>query len=261
MIAKGNSRNGTAAAIKYVLDEKKIPKILSRNDLIGNDHIEMAGEMRLFQKLNQRTKNNIMHFQISPSPEDNLTDKQLNKVCKAFIEKMKMSDRQYLIVKHSDKPHKHAHILVNRIDANGNCYDDSFIRVKCKQVGHDVAISMNLLSAKMLEEEKKKKIKDLKKEIKLAHQKVMKLRIKTFKEWSEKMKLHGIKIMPHTSKFDDSNTIIGYRLKYKGHNLKISDIDRNMTISKMTHGKGTNPKMKQTLTPRVERNKSIGFSR
>jgi len=42
-----------------------------------------------------------------------------------YMEKMNIRNTQFVIVRHNDKEHPHAHIIYNRVDNNGNTISDN----------------------------------------------------------------------------------------------------------------------------------------
>ena len=45
-------------------------------------------------------------------------------LAKEYMREMKITDTQYIIVRHQDREHPHVHIVFNRIDNNGKTISD-----------------------------------------------------------------------------------------------------------------------------------------
>ena len=61
---------------------------------------------------------------------------------------MKLINHQSIAFVHEDKKHKHIHLYVNRIDFNGNAYNDSFIGKKTQKIAEIVALKLGLKTVK-----------------------------------------------------------------------------------------------------------------
>lgn len=59
--------------------------------------------------LNPRVKNNVGHISLSFSErdKDKLTDKKMTEIAREYMQKMGITDTQYLIVRHHDAPRPH----------------------------------------------------------------------------------------------------------------------------------------------------------
>ena len=107
-------------AINYAKNKKWATEI-SRHNVAGETGREIAKEFRVFQNLNSRCERNSFSVVLSQSIPDGikLTNDDFVKLADNFLERMKLKEQQYISFLHSDKDHKHLHIFVNRIDANG----------------------------------------------------------------------------------------------------------------------------------------------
>ena len=53
-----------------------------------------------------------------------LTDGKMVQLAQEYMREMKITDTQYIIVRHQDREHPHVHIVFNRIDNNGKTISD-----------------------------------------------------------------------------------------------------------------------------------------
>lgn len=72
----------------------------------------------------------VGHIALNWSPEDKakLTDELMVTIAKEYLQKMKITDTQVLIVRHHDKSHDHVHIVYNRVNNHGETIPDTFQR-------------------------------------------------------------------------------------------------------------------------------------
>ena len=119
MISKKSNGKGFRGLAQYLLRR-------GRGDIIagvmaGHTPRELAHEFGQLRCLNPRMKQAVMHFSISPAPEDpQLTDAQWQHIAQRFIEALGYQDAPWVAVMHRDDPlHVHMHIMTSRIDLKG----------------------------------------------------------------------------------------------------------------------------------------------
>ncbi len=236
MIGKGKSIAHTGASISYGWNQDKGSEIIHSQHLIGENPNEITEEFKLVQELNTRTKNNTLSFVLSPTVEDGnkLSDKQLSKIVKGFISEMKLTGHQAVAFVHRNKQHTHVHLYANRIGFDGKAYKDSFIGKRSQLAVEKVAREMGLVTAREVQQEKLLGLKAIRNEIKHIHETVMeKGRPKDFDSYIKLMKQQKVVVVPV---INNANKLQGFRFKYKGHNLKGSEVHRSMTGGKIALG-------------------------
>ena len=93
---------------------------------------------------------------------------------------------------------------------------------------------MGLTTVKEVQQEKLDKIKLIRYEIKMIHEKVMEEhRPKDFDQYMKNMERNNVKVIPSINK---SNQLQGFRFEFKGHSLKGSEVHRSMSSSRLTMG-------------------------
>lgn len=235
MIAKGKSISHGASAIDYALDKDKA-ELIEKRHVIGDNGTEIKNEFKIFQDLNQRCEVNDISFVLSPEPTDGqkLTNKEFQGIADDFLKKMKLDKNQAIVVKHNDKAHAHLHIIVNRINTDGNAYKDKHISKKAQKAVREIAQERGLTCARKIEDLNKEMQKLMNKEIKRQifdkHKAVLEHTPKNFKEYSDLMKSSGVEVLPSINK---QGNLQGFRVKYQGVNLKASEVHKTMTLSKM----------------------------
>ena len=78
-------------------------------------------------EMNPGLKKPVGHIALSYSVVDapKLTDEKMVQLAQEYMREMKITDTQYIIVRHQDREHPHVHIVFNRIDNNGKTISDS----------------------------------------------------------------------------------------------------------------------------------------
>ena len=233
MIGKGKAISHTGASIEYGWNQEKDAKIVFKQNLAGGTTKEIVQEFKIIQSMNTNCNRNTFSFILSPTIDDGkkLTVRDLNSITSKFIADLKFDNHQAIAFSHNDKEHLHIHLYVNRIDFNGNAYNDSFIGKRSQKAAERVALALGLKTAIGIRNEKLEVIKETRTEIKSIHDFTMQnMRVSSFDDYIEEMKKKKVKINAVKSK---QGKIIGYRYLYKGQNLKGSDVHRSMSIKKV----------------------------
>ena len=83
-----------------------------------------------------RIKEPCCHISLgfSPKDSDRLTDDYMLKIAEEYMEKMGITNTPYIIVRHTDKPHPHCHIMFSRVDYDGEIIKSATNRYRNKAV-------------------------------------------------------------------------------------------------------------------------------
>ena len=242
MIGLAKACSGGGALGNYVIDEQKGYE-LDRNLLCGDNPKEIMEEMKALQDLNQRATNKTFSLVLSPDIKDGqeLSNKDLKEMTREYLNKLGIDTQkqQYIAFVHTEKEHKHIHIIANRVQTNGLLIPDHHIGKKGQWAAHEIAKERGLVSAKekMIDnikniEQLKGNFKDLRGEIFKKHQLVIKTNPQGFKEYQSAMKGLGVKV----------ESVINKQGKVQGHKLidsltskafKASEIHRHLGLTAM----------------------------
>lgn len=239
MISKAKSCTGGTALFNYVVNENKGYELL-RNNISGITPKEMYSDFSILQQQNLRCKNNTISIVLSPTINDSIkmTNEQLKALTKDFLKEMDLDPKtnQFIAFVHTEKEHKHVHIILNRVKQDGTLIKDSFISKKAQFVAHETALKHGFTSAKELkkvkEQERKLFYKEVRNLIKKSHYLVLKEKPKNLKIYQNKMLEHGIKVNPTINK---QGNIQGFRFLHEasGADLKASEVDRNLKLNQL----------------------------
>jgi hypothetical protein len=109
------------------------------SNMFGRNAIERSEEFRFSADLNSRVKNIYVHYKISfPPGEHPDRETQTGIVEEVLAERGHGKNCQFLAIEHFEKVHKHdvhhLHVLASAVRLDGSWVDDSFERVRLKQV-------------------------------------------------------------------------------------------------------------------------------
>lgn len=230
MIGKGKSISHTRASMSYGWNQEKDAEIVLKEFLHGDSPAEITKEFKMLQDQNYHCTKDTLSFVLSPTIEDGkrLDKNELHNITKRFINEMNLGNRQAIAFVHQDKEHKHIHLYVNRIDFKGVAYNDSFIGKRSQLAAEKTAEHIGLTTVKQVQFEKEFNLKEIRIEIKRRHDLTMKqFRPKSFDAYIKDMQVNGVKVIPA---INNQNKLQGFRFEFDGHNLKGSEVHRNMSL-------------------------------
>lgn len=185
--------------------------------------------------MNPRLGKPVGHIALSYSVNDapKLTDEKMIQLAQEYMREMKITDTQYIIVRHQDREHPHVHIVFNRVGNDGKTISDRNDMYRNEQVCKKLKAKHGLYFAKGKELVKRHRLKEPDKskyEIYTAVRNEIG-KSKSWRQLQERLAEKGI----------------GIRFKYKGrtdevqgisftkgaYTFKGSEIDRNFSFSKL----------------------------
>lgn len=167
MIGKISSGSSFGGCMSYITREKqdKLPKDKQVWCVLGSDGVRLdIGEGNWRKSVVQDMERPMLsrseikepcgHISLgfSPKDSDRLTDDYMLKIAEEYMEKMGITDTPYIIVRHTDKPHPHCHIMFSRVDYDGRIIKSATNRYRNKAVcldltrRHDLTMGTDSLS-------------------------------------------------------------------------------------------------------------------
>ncbi len=228
MIGKGKSIAHTLASMSYAWSREKNTEIVYSQYVAGENPREITKEFEMIQELNRRCEQNTLSFVLSPTIKDGkkLRERELSELTRKFIKEMELKNRQAIAFVHRDKQHTHVHLYVNRIGFDGKAYKDNFIGKRSQQMAHEVAREMGLTTVRDVQLQQQERERTIRQEIKRIHEKVMEQRPRDLDRYIQQMKQREVQVIPTINR---SNELQGFRMEYKGHNFKASEVHRSMS--------------------------------
>jgi hypothetical protein len=273
MIGLAKACNGGGALANYVLDQNKGYE-LDRNGFCGSTPKEIVEEMKMIQDLNQKATNKTFSLVLSPDVKDgkNLSNDDLKIMTQEYINKLGIDTekQQYIAFVHTEKEHKHIHIIANRVQTNGKLISDHHIGKRGQWIAHNIAKERGLTSAKekMFEnirnvEQNKGNLKGLKSEIFKKHVEILKNKPGTFQNYITQMKEKGLEVKPTINK---QGEVQGFRIIdiETKNNFKASEVNRTMSINNLIKSglkNDLNTQLNNTLQIQYKKQNNIGISK
>jgi hypothetical protein len=99
--------------------------------LIGSNMEEttphgLAAEFRFCRQLNPRLSRSVYHASLSLPHTEHLEDDTWHEIAQKYLQAMGFDMNQYVVVRHSDRDHDHAHIVASRVRLDGTTVSDSW---------------------------------------------------------------------------------------------------------------------------------------
>ncbi len=122
MIGKQFKGSDFNRCLNYVL--KKEGASIIGGTVASTEPSSLTSEFHFYTDINPRVTKPMFHGILSnPEPLDDLT---WHLIGNQYLKLMGFTQNPYLLVRHSDRPHDHIHIVAGRVKANGSCVSDSF---------------------------------------------------------------------------------------------------------------------------------------
>ena len=115
---------------------KEQSRILAAEGITPPDVRDIVQDFKDQTLLNPRIKNAVGHISLSFSPKDapRMTDSLMRDIAKEYMQRMGITDTQYLLVSHLDQPHPHCHLVYNRVSNDGQTISDKNIKIRNAKV-------------------------------------------------------------------------------------------------------------------------------
>jgi len=127
MIGKIITGKSFGGCVRYVV-QKQDAVILDAAGVRMQQVSQIINDFNLQRKYNPNLGQAVGHIALNWSVNDQvkLNDEVMVNIAVEYLQKMKIQDTQYLIVKHQDKNHPHVHVIYNRVDNKGKTISDNF---------------------------------------------------------------------------------------------------------------------------------------
>ena len=147
MVGKVISGSSFSGTVGYVMKEES--RILEAEGVMPPEVKDMVQDFKDQTMLNPRLKNTVGHISLSFSPKDapRMTDALMTQIAKEYMQKMGITDTQYLLVRHLDQPHPHCHLVYNRVGNNGQTISDKNIKIRNAKVCRELTEKYGLYLA------------------------------------------------------------------------------------------------------------------
>ncbi len=264
MIAKIVQGRGFKGAINYVLD-KKNARLLFAEGVRLRDKASVIQSFIAQSKLKPKISKPVAHISLDFSVQDKsrLSDKLMVGVAHEYLEKMGYKNTQYIIARHYDTEHPHIHLVINRIDNEGNRISDKNEKLRNTKICMELTKKYGLYIASGKENVKEHRLKEPDK-TKYEIYRVLQSAIPECRNWPElDARLRKSGITTELRKNRSTDKIQGVRFGKNGNEFNGSKIDRAFSYSKINYQLQQNDRsmrIQREPVPRNSQSNNEGFS-
>lgn len=236
MIGKIVTGKSFGGAVEYVL--KKPDAELLECDGVDTAGIrDMIGSFNFQRKARKEIEKVVGHISLSFHPKDapRLTDEFMTELAREYMERMGITDTQYMIVRHTDTDHPHLHILYNRVKYDAKLVPDSNERHRSTKICKAMKRKHGLTFSEGKENVKTEKLHDPDK-VKYGIYEAVKTALEgcaSFTELAERLRGKGVTAAFVHRGGDPQKEIQGMTFTMQGRTLKASQVDRKFSYANL----------------------------
>jgi hypothetical protein len=235
MIGKVITGRSFGGCIRYVV-QKNDAVILDAAGVRMQQVNQIINDFNLQRKYNPNLGKAVGHIALSWSVNDltKLNDELMVDMAKEYLQRMKIQDTQYLIVKHQDKDHPHIHIVYNRVNNNGKTISDNFQKQRNVQVAKELTLRHGFYISPGKEKVNRQQLKGedkIKYELFDAIREASK-KVKNINELKQVLAKQGI--VTHLKYKGGTTEVQGISFSKGEYKFKGSEIDRSLSYAKLT---------------------------
>jgi len=253
MIGKVKTGKSFGGCLRYNLDRIEA-------EIIGAEGVRITGmqniinDFNIQRKLNPNLGKAVGHIILSWSAKDSgkLNSEIMKQMAVEYMEKMKIRDTQYLIVRHSDREHPHLHLVYNRVDNNGKTISDQFQRKRNVEVCKQMTLQHGFYLAKGKAEVKRSRLTGADK-VKYAIHDTLRLALPKATSWQElEVILRQADIGMELKYRSGTQIAQGVSFSKDGLKFKGSEIERDFSFAKISQVMSSNLAASRQFVPKVQ---------
>jgi hypothetical protein len=124
MIGKQFKARNFDGCVAYVLG-KEGARLIGSN--VGSENkSEITAKFLHVSQYNPRVTRPVYHCSLSLPIGEQLPDDKWRSITEEYLLRMGFKANHYILVRHTDRPHDHCHIVANRVGIDGSCVSDSW---------------------------------------------------------------------------------------------------------------------------------------
>jgi hypothetical protein len=156
MIGKVKVNQSFGAMCRYVLQEKTLDKgaeVLAAHGVRTDSAEHMAADFDTVRAMRPGLGKAVLHVALAFPVEEKekVTNEVMGRIAQDYLKGLKIDpeNTQWAVVRHydKDKTHPHMHLVVNRVDLNGQTVSDQFIRSRSVDVCKGIEQEYGLIVA------------------------------------------------------------------------------------------------------------------
>jgi hypothetical protein len=214
---------------------KRDAKLLAADGVLLDSKQSIIDSFEAQSQLNPRLGRKVGHISLNFSAQDasKISDAFMLKVAGEYMQKIGITDTQFIVVRHNDREHPHCHIVFNRVDNNGQTISDNNDRMRSVKACRDITKQYGLYIAGGKENVNRQQLRDPD-SVKYAIYDAVKAAMPHCRNWGDlerRLEREGITV---TFKYKGgTDTKQGAIFGKDGLSFNGSKIDRTFSFSKL----------------------------
>jgi hypothetical protein len=233
-IVKGQGFKGV---VNYILDKAKGTEILDSNEVQIKSTDTIIDSFIFQSELNPGLTIPVGHISLDFSAQDRekLTNELMVQIARDYMNRMGISETQYLIARHYDKEHPHIHLVFNRVDNNGKTISDRNDRFRSEKICKELTREYGLYFASGKVKVKENRLREPDK-TKYGIYNSLKTIVPRCQNWEQVIRALKDQNIGVTFKFKGkTDEIQGVIFDKNGYSFTGSKVDRQFSYSKIDH--------------------------
>jgi hypothetical protein len=258
MIGKVKIGKSFGGICRYVFQEDKQAQVLDAEGVRTDSATHMAQDFQYQQAQRPGLGNAVLHVALALPAEDaaGRSPEQLSELLReagrAYVQEMKLENTQWALVQHFDKKHPHAHLVVNRVDNDGQTIADNFIGQESRRVCQRLEQQLGLTVAEQRGREQAREVEPTHRQAtaktpkaerdanwqRARHEVANALKhtapyAGSWDELQAKLARHDVQVHPSTHQKKDGPQVYGVVFEKDGHRFKGSEVAKEYSASKL----------------------------
>ena len=237
MIAKIITGKSFGGAVRYLLEKSGHTRMIDSDGVKLSDIRSLIGSFNFQRKARPEKAQVVGHISLSFHKDDTprLTDGFMAGLAREYMQRMGITDTQYIVVRHTDTEHPHLHILYNRVQYDTKLVQSHNERIRSVAVCKAMKQKYGLTFSKGKENVKIERLHDPDK-VKYRIYEAVKTALKgcaSFTELVEQLNRGGITATFIHRGGDPQKEIQGMTFTMQGQTLKASQVDRKFSYANL----------------------------
>jgi len=114
------------------------------DNFFENDMHRLYNEMEEVGEMNDRADKKYIEVSLNLTPGEQIDNDKFLQIAKEYMQCMGYGDCCYAVIRHSDKPHEHVHILSTTVDYEGNHISSSNNFHRSQTISRELEVKYNL---------------------------------------------------------------------------------------------------------------------
>ncbi|ASZ13703.1 relaxase/mobilization nuclease domain-containing protein [Chitinophaga pendula] len=147
MISKVITGKSFYGCCRYICADEQRAEILEAEGVREYSYWYMGHDFEVNRQQLPDKRKAVFHGILSFYPGEQLTNESMAQIAREYLEKIGITDTQYVITKHTDTNHLHLHIVANLVNNKGQSISDSWIGLRGKKAAQQLTQKYQLIPA------------------------------------------------------------------------------------------------------------------